>query len=361
MSVLPLIALALLAMGASGIPGAQDVPEFPPELLSPREVPGIEEADALIPGDPVLQDRLRVVFWPGDEARARRVVEVLERRPYLPGLPPEAPARAVIFLAPDAERWAALTGGRVPHWGAGVAIPSLDRAVLPVFAAPGGGLAERDRTVLHEWAHLGLHDYLEGLRVPRWFDEGYAQWASGRWNIQEAWRLRISLARGGAPPLDSLTLEWPRDRAGAELAYLLSATAVQYLVEESGARGMEVFLGRWRETGDFEAAFRRTFGYTTGGFETRWLEHVKRRYSWLVVLSQTAIFWLMVGVALILLFRIRRQRDLERMARLRAGEIPDDPAYWEPPPMPPVGGFRSDVERARKPGPPRVDRPPRPG
>jgi hypothetical protein len=152
-----------------------------------------------------------------------------------------------------------------------------------------------------------------------------------------------------------------RDRAGAELAYLLSVTAVQYLVEESGARGMEVFLGRWRETGDFEAAFRRTFGYTTGGFETRWLEHVKRRYSWLVVLSQTAIFWLMVGVALILLFRIRRQRDLERMARLRAGEIPDDPAYWEPPPMPPVGGFRSDVERARKPGPPRVDRPPRPG
>jgi len=353
MVVLFLFLLALLAP-----PGlsAQDTHDFPAEILFPSGVPGIDESEVMVPGDPHLQDRLRVVYWRGDEARARRVVEVLERNAYLPGLPGDVPARAVFFLAPDPERWSALTGGRVPHWGAGVAVPARDRAVLPMFRGPWGGLGERDRTVLHEWAHLGLNDYLEGLRVPRWFDEGYAQWASGGWNVQEAWRLRVALARGGAPPLDSLTLAWPRDQAGAQIAYLLSATAVQYLVRESGERGMEVFLTRWREMGDFEAAFRRTFGYTTGGFETRWLEHVKRRYSWLVVLSQTVVFWLLVGVAMLALFRIRRRRDRERMARLRAGELPDDPAYWEPPPMPPIGGFRSDVDRAQS--RPEVDRPP---
>jgi hypothetical protein len=317
----------------------------------------LAESVVLVPGDPLLQDRVRVVYWPGHEERAQRVIRTLEMNPYLPGIPPEHPSEAVIVLAPDEERWTALTGGRVPHWGAGVAIPSLRRIVLPVFQTPWDGFRAEGRTVRHEWAHLGLHDYLEGLRIPRWFDEGYAQWVSGGGDFQEAWRLRLALAGGGAPPLDSLTLAWPRDRAGAELAYLLSATAVEYLVRESGSRGIELFLARWKESEDFEDAFRRTYGMTTGTFERRWQEYVKRRYGWLLVLGQSAVFWVFLGGALLLLFRIRRRRDRERMAHLRATEPPDLPAYWEPPRHPPIGGFESE---RRRPGPAResVDPPP---
>ncbi len=320
---------------------------FSDQAIRPTDLPRREEARILVPGDPRLQERLRVVYWPGDEDRAQRVVEVLERDPYLPGLPPGVPDRAIIFLAPDAVTWAALTGGRVPHWGAGVAIPSRGWAVLPLFNLTWGGLQERDRTVLHEWAHLGLHDHLRGLAIPRWFDEGYAQLASGGWNVEEAWRLRVGLARGGAPPLDSLTLTWPRDRVGAELAYLLSASAVEYLVRESGERGLELLLSRWKEGGDFEEAFRATFGQTTGGFETRWIEHVRRRYGWILVFSQTAVFWIGVGLALVLLFRIRRRRDRERMARLRASDPRDHPGYWEDLSIPPDGGFTSERRERR--------------
>jgi hypothetical protein len=213
-------------------------------------------------------------------------------------------------------------------------------AVIPLFEMPAGGLDDRDRTVLHEWAHLGLHEYLDGLRIPRWFDEGYAQRVSGGWNVQEAWRLRVGLARGGAPPLDSLSLEWPRGRAGAELAYLLSGSAVEYLASESGPRGLEAFLGRWRQTGEFEGAFRQTFGYATGTFETRWAQHVERRYGWVLMIEQTAIFWAFAGLALLLLVRLRARRNRLRLARLRASEPPARPAYWEGPPTPPIGGVR---------------------
>ncbi len=309
-------------------------------LLRPPGVPGIEEAIVVVPGAPSIQDRLRVVHWPGHEARADRVIQTIEQRPWLAGIPPEFPRRAVIFLAPDEERWEALTGGRVPHWGAGVAIPALDRIVMPVFQTPWDGFQSEAPTVRHEWAHLALHDYLEGLRIPRWFDEGFAQWSAGGWNVQEAWRLRVVLARGAAPPLDSLTLAWPRDRAGAELAYLLSATAVSFLVERSGERGIEFFLARWRESGDFEESFRRTFGMSTGAFERQWIAHVKRRYGWLLILGQSTVLWLGLGLALLVLFRIRRRRDRERMAALRAEELPDDPAWWDDhPPHAPIGGF----------------------
>ncbi|MSR23418.1 MAG: hypothetical protein EXR92_07745 [Gemmatimonadetes bacterium] len=225
-------------------------PQTGSQAIVPAELPRAEEARVFVPPDPPFASRLGIVYWPGDEEQARRVLQVLDRAPSPPGLPPNTPSRAVIFLAPDQEIWDALTGGQIPDWGAGVTIPSLGRVVIPLFGLSGVGLAERDRSTLHEWAHLGLHEYLDGLAIPRWFDEGYAQWASGEWNVQEAWRLRLALARGGSP-LDSLTLDWPRDRTNAERAYLLSASAVQYLFEGSGVRGMEVFLSRWREANQF--------------------------------------------------------------------------------------------------------------
>ncbi|MEX1258555.1 MAG: hypothetical protein WEG36_13150 [Gemmatimonadota bacterium] len=294
----------------------------------PAGLPRRDQASVLLPLDPALEPRVRFVYWPGDEERAARLLAALERAPYLPGLPPDMPGRSAFYLAPDMEIWNALTGGAVPSWGAGVAIPAERIAVIPLDGGPLSGLAARDRTALHEWAHLGLHDYLGGMRIPRWFDEGYAQWASAGWDVEEAWRLRVALARGGTPPLDSLALAWPVDRVGADLAYLLSASAVEYLVGESGERGMEIFLTRWRALGDFEEAFRQTFGFTTSGFELRWVEHVKRRYGWMLVLYQTAPFWLLGGVALLFLFGVRRRRDRERLAGLRANDPPDQPAYW---------------------------------
>jgi hypothetical protein len=336
MTLLPLL---LLAVQGAGVGPQEDPGRFHPDSLLPVSLPGREAARVVAPEDPLLADRVRIVHWPGGEGRAERTVRVLAHYAHLPGLPPEVPRRAIVYLAPDRERFDALTGGEVPHWGAGVAIPSLGRIVIPLFATPWGGRGEADRTIRHEWAHLGLHEHLSGLRIPRWFDEGYAQWASGGWDAASAWRLRIALAGGGAPPLDSLSLVWPRDRTSAELAYLLSASAVGYLAEGSGPRGIAIFIERWRETGDFEGAFRRTFGITTGTFERQWIQHVKRRYGWLLVLSQSVVFWLLLGVALLVLFRIRRRRDREKLARLRAQEPPDLPAWWEPPRHPPIGGF----------------------
>jgi len=305
----------------------------------PENLPRRGEANILRPSNPALEERVQFVYWPGDEERAARLLSALERAPNLPGLPPDVPVGATFYLAPDAEIWDALTGGQVPSWGAGVAIPDEGIAVIPLNDGPLSSLAARDRTALHEWAHLGLHDYLGGLRIPRWFDEGYAQWASDGWNVEEAWRLRVALARGSTPPLDSLALTWPVDRVGADLAYLLSASAVQYLVEGSGVRGIEIFLSRWRDLGDFEEAFRRTFGFTTGGYELLWAEEVKRRYGWVLVLYRTAPFWFLGGIGLLLLFGRRRTRDRERLAGLRANDPPDQPAYWSPEvDRPPEGG-----------------------
>ncbi len=200
--------------------------------------------------------------------------------------------------------------------------------VLPAYAAGRTRGWNEARVARHEWAHLGLHEYLEGLRVPRWFSEGYAEWASGGWDAAEGWRLRVAMAAGRAPALDSLALEWPADRASAQVAYMLSATAVEYLVAAGGERGLALFLSRWREGGSFEAALRRTFGVTGGQLESDWGKYVRRRYGWLLFFSRSLVFWAFLGTLLAVLALVRRRRGRLRMARLRATELPDDPAFW---------------------------------
>jgi hypothetical protein len=163
--------------------------------------------------------------------------------------------------------------------------------------------------------------------VPRWFDEGYAQWASS-WDPSEVWRLRLLLATGRAPPLDSLSLDWPRDAASARAAYLLSATALEYLVRESGERGLSLLIDHWMRSGSFEAALRATYGVTQGQLEEHWRAYVRRRYGWLLVASHSLVLWSGLALMLLVLLGVRRRRDRERMARLRASEPPDSPDYW---------------------------------
>ncbi len=269
-------------------------------------------------------------YWPEQRALAGEVLERLGRQPPLPALPDSVLDRGPvnIYLAPDPARWESLTGGAAPEWGAGVANPETGLIVLPTFDWQRTPPHTIYRTLRHELAHVALQRHVGAARVPRWFSEGYAQWAAGEWRWDSAWQLRMAFVRSDSPPLDSLTLQWPAAEADARLAYLLSASAIAYLVERSGERGVRIFLDRWRERVDFDAAFREVYGLTLGQFEEDWRAHVKRKFGWTVILGHSLIFWLMAAVLLVVLVFIRRRRDKARLEKLRASEIPDDPAYW---------------------------------
>jgi hypothetical protein len=267
-------------------------------------------------------------FAPGDSLVADRVLDLLDLQRPLPGLPDTLPTGVIAVLAHTPEAFDELTGGVVPEWRAGVAIPSQNMLVIPTGEGPRVLDGEGRRTLRHEWAHLGLHGYLGDLRAPRWFDEGYAQWASGGFDATEAWRLRVLLAMGRAPPMDSLELRWPAGREQARTAYLLAASAVTYLLEPSGERGLAIFLDRWRAERSFDRALRLTFGVTPGQFEEDWKRHVRERYGWLLLMSHSGVFWMLMALVLLFMVRVRQTRNREKMARMRASEPPDDPAYW---------------------------------
>ena len=284
--------------------------------------------------------------WPGQTRLAQSLLPP-ESGLSFRGLPGDVLRRGrdvVVFLAPDAMRFESLTGGRTPEWGAGVAFPQLEIIVIPGYVSSRTGTHELPQILRHELAHVALQRHLEDALVPRWFTEGYATWSAGQLDADAGWQLRLALATDRAPPLDSLTLDWPLLAADARIAYLLSASAMQYLYSLGSPETLERFFGVWAQSGDFEASLREVYVISSPQFERLWRAHVKRRFGWLQVLAQTAFIWVIAALLVLALFIIRRRRDRRRMAELRESEPPDSPAYWleQPEPVPEPGDADAD-------------------
>ncbi len=273
----------------------------------------------------------RIHFTPGAQRLAARVASLAAALPPLPGIPDASwrRQRIDIVLAPSEAAFSYATGGQAPEWGAGVAIPGKSLIVLPAYASVERGTLLDFGTVLrHEIAHIALHRAVAPAPIPLWFDEGYASWSANELDAGSVWMLRLSFATGRAPPLDSLELHWPSGSARAQLAYLLSATVVEYLVSESGTYGLERLFQRWRATGSFENALGATYGADIDQLESAWRAHVKHRYGWTIVFTQSLLFGLFSGAIVLVLYLLRRRSDRRKMAALRAADLPPAPAYW---------------------------------
>ena len=288
---------------------------------------------------------LRVLHAPRHRALAREVIAQARRPLPLPGFGAGGlPDSATIVLAPSPADFAAATGGGAPEWAGGVAIPSLRRIVLPVY--PSAAVRQQDAaaTLRHEVVHLALHARL-GDDIPRWFNEGYAEVASGSWDAEQAWQLRVAFLLGRVPPLDSLTLDWPREAARARFAYLLSATAVQHLQRLGGERGFALLMQRWQREGSLDRALRSTYGMTVGTFEDDWAKDVRKRYGWVLAVSNAALIWLAATALAMIAWIPRRRRNRRRLAAMEAedrqrtpprpawagaGDADDDASYDDP-------------------------------
>ena len=296
-------------------------------LLAPGTPIRAQAHTIQLPG--LVHDDVVLRHWPEQSALARRVLGGAVSA--LPALPADILARGdtvTVLLAPDEARFRELTGGRAPEWGAGVAFPAIDLIVLPGYASGRGSTTDLARVLRHELAHVALHRHLDGLRIPRWFDEGYATWSAGQLDPEADWLLRVAFLTNRAPSLDSLSLLWPARETDARIAYLLSASTLRDLERRGGEPALRDFLEQWRTDGSMEQALRSTYSLTLPLFERYWSRQVRKDYGWLRFLAQGVVLWTIAGAFVLAMFLIRRRRDRLRLARLRSTEIPDDPAYW---------------------------------
>jgi hypothetical protein len=245
------------------------------------------------------------VAWPAQQAVATDLARLADRPAEWPGLGVRDPGPLRLIVVPDAHLLDSLTAGRAPPWGAAVAVPGA-RTIL--LRADEGDLV---RTLRHELAHLALHEAVP-VRVPLWFDEGYAAWAAGEWDRLGTLELNLTVVRGAVPTLTGLDGALRGSASSADAAYALAVSAVAELARRNPTGTLTPLLRRLESGEDFDAAVLATTGLAVGRFEQEWQRTIRRRYTlgnWLIAGGG----WLIV--ALLVAVQVWRRRRIDRVRR----------------------------------------------
>lgn len=241
------------------------------------------------------------------------------------GLDPAEPGRIRLIVVRGEARLDSIMRGRGPAWGAGFAMPGARTIVI---RADKGNPRQ---TLRHELAHFALHDAIR-VRVPLWFDEGYAAVAAGEWDRLDGLQLNLTVARGRIPNFYELDRALRAGEATAEAAYALAASAVAMIARRHPGHSLAPLLTRLKAGESFDSALLASTGSTVGRFEVEWQKDVRRRYG-LLVWAMAGGIWLLIALGVLLAAWLRRRRDRPRRAALDYGWVvePEEPEAPHPP------------------------------
>lgn len=174
---------------------------------------------------------------------------------------------------------------------------------------------------LHEMCHLLLRRHIEERILPRWFDEGVAQWVSGGMNEiinpQEGNVLRKAVISQGLLSFSEMAHDFPRDRNGFALAYEQSSSMIEFIESAYGQGSVKGILMRLAQGEDFSDAVRDALSTGFDEVIQNWTRKIQIRYTWLAYLSENIYWILFIAAAVITVCGFIRLRK-------KIKEYPDD-------------------------------------
>lgn len=260
-------------------------------------------------------DGLRIIAdVPVDAVYADSVVQVTARRlQTLIGV--SRPESLDLYVVATQEAFDTLTGGAIPDWGAGVAIPFKHRIVIksPRILPGEKPLGE---LVAHEYGHSVLEQAVRYRDVPRWLNEGLAMYLSAEWSWDDNVAMARAVIGGGAIPLADIEYLNRFPSPKAQVAYSESYLAFKYFVDTYGPSSLRILLGEIASGRDIDAAFTAAIGADTDAFEREFSRYLQGRYNLVSFLFDSNLFWVLLALVVIVGFvivRLRRRRRIEQL------------------------------------------------
>jgi len=219
------------------------------------------------------------------------------------------PSPSLIYLAPSWEAFQGLQpSGEPPAWSVGTAYPKLNLIILRSPRGMKGGETDIEEVLLHEYAHLALATALKGHEAPQWLDEGFAMLQSRGWSISWTYILSRGVLTKGLIPLEQLSAGLPRDEYQAELAYAEAFSFVSYIKTEMEPAALPRLITGLSYGLDLETALRQATGFGLRDLERRWKEDLKRRFSWIPIVTSFFSLWFLASLLFLLSYWLKRRR-----------------------------------------------------
>lgn len=239
------------------------------------------------------------------------------------GFPVLTEVRVEVARTPGEMATFAPSGAPYPEYAAGVAYSELGLVLLSLTPVHPGEEQDLGEVFRHELAHVALHDALNGQNVPRWFNEGFAVFASGESSFTRMKTLSMATVGGSLIPLHELERTFPDDETKAQVAYAQAVDVLRFLVRREDAHRFRALVSELREGKSFEQAVLDAYAVDLATLELEWRDDASRRYTFVPILLSGTFFWVIALALAVWAWRRRKRRDkltLQRWAREEAVE-----------------------------------------
>jgi len=158
-------------------------------------------------------------------------------------------------------------------------------------------------TFKHELSHILLHQEIDASVLPKWLDEGVAQWASG--GMADILRtgdkdlLQQAVLSHRLISLQDIADTFPSSANGLLLAYEESKSFTEFLVKKYGEAKLRLMLRGLKTNETIEQAAYNNLGLPLGKLEQQWKEGLSRENLWISYVAEHLSWLLFFFAALI--------------------------------------------------------------
>ena len=246
-----------------------------------------------------------------------------------------------IYIAGSDEVFDSLSGGSIPDWGVGVAIPYRHRIVIksPSITTGDKSLGE---LVAHEVTHIALAHATGYRDLPRWFNEGMSMYLSTEWSWDDNLATSWAVVLGGDIELSDIERLNRFEGEMVRVAYSESYLAFKYFLDTYGKSSLNILLDRIKAGDSFDDAFIFAIGASHATFEKEFQTYLRGRYNLIALLFNSNLIWILLAFVVIIGFVIKRLNRKKRIHKLEEyealhstdfdyGEVekPDEDKPWD--------------------------------
>ena len=192
--------------------------------------------------------------------------------------------RPFIFLIKDGSRFREITGNDMV---VAFALPR-EHFIAIDYSKMGVHPFTLHTTLKHELCHLMLGSRIKA-RLPRWLDEGVAQWATGGLSEMITGRTGSYLSGAVASQrlisLDDLRVGFPEDRQSLALAYEESRSFVEYISKRFGKAKIPEILRSMGNGEPLEDAVQGVLAVPLPQLEADWRRNLTRGTHWFLLVA----------------------------------------------------------------------------
>jgi len=218
---------------------------------------------------------------------------------------PESSQPIDVVLAPEGSELAASAPPYISGYANG---PSSFIVLFPSRARnyPDDGLPELLR---HEISHILIYRASGGHRLPRWFQEGLAVTASGRWDLEDRARLTLGMMKMDDLDLAKIEAGFSGSELEVQRSYALSLGFVRYFLHQFGPDSPRLMLERVAAGQTFDQAFFEVTRQPLPDVEREFWRSGRMWNRWIPFFTSSLALWMAITFLALWTIRRRRRKD----------------------------------------------------